>query len=81
MKRVPEIQIMDEDGTMLDLSDDQRAPHTVTQFFRLNCVERDERLEAYEAWRNNEPAVFGGGAMPIFRVLLVEPYLDIGGAQ
>lgn len=73
MKRIPEIQIMEEDGTMLDLSDDQRAPHNVREFFVLNQATKRERLDCYASWRHHEPATFGGGAAPLFYLLLVEP--------
>lgn len=72
MRAIPEIQIMEEDGTMMDLADDQRAPHTVKDFFQLNCVDAKERQEAYGCWRANEPYCFGGGAAPLF-ILLVCP--------
>lgn len=76
---IPRISILDETGASLD--DDQRAPHTVTEFFRLNCFDAAQRAEAYDAWREHEPFIIGGGAAPIFYVSLVEPPLDEKGSR
>lgn len=67
MKPIPEIAIMNEDGTLA-----AGARCTVKEFFKANEIDAKERDEAYGCWRANEPYACGGGAMPRVFVLLVE---------